>query len=99
MASPLPLGKGFVTCRHGKLPVPAPATLGILKNVPVYGTTVACELVTPTGAAVASTATLMASVWPELEPEPAVQPDPDPAPQEPADQPAPKRKRRKTLDV
>jgi uncharacterized protein (TIGR00299 family) protein len=55
-ASPIPLGNGFVTCSHGMLPVPAPATLGILKNVPVYGTTVACELVTPTGAAIISAA-------------------------------------------
>ncbi len=52
IASPIPLGKGFVTCSHGKLPVPAPATLGILKDVPVYGTTIPHELVTPTGAAI-----------------------------------------------
>lgn len=52
IASPIPLGKGFVTCSHGKLPVPVPATLGILKNVPVYGTTIPHELVTPTGAAI-----------------------------------------------
>ncbi|UCD78703.1 MAG: nickel pincer cofactor biosynthesis protein LarC [Desulfobacterales bacterium] len=52
IASPLPLGKGFVTCRHGKLPVPAPATLRILKGVPVYGTDIPYELVTPTGAAI-----------------------------------------------
>jgi len=51
-ASPLPLGKGFVTCSHGKLPVPAPATLKILQGVPVYGTEIAHELVTPTGAAI-----------------------------------------------
>lgn len=54
IASPIPLGKGFVTCSHGKLPVPAPATLGILKNIPVYGTTIPHELVTPTGAAIIS---------------------------------------------
>jgi len=52
IASPLPLGKGFVACRHGKLPVPAPATLGILEGVPVYGTEIPHELVTPTGAAI-----------------------------------------------
>ena len=40
VASPIPLGKGFVTCSHGKLPVPAQATLGILTGVPVYGTPV-----------------------------------------------------------
>jgi uncharacterized protein (TIGR00299 family) protein len=54
IASPIPLGKGFVTCSHGELPVPVPATLGILKGVPVYGTTVPHELVTPTGAAIIS---------------------------------------------
>ena len=54
IASPIPLGKGFVACSHGKLPVPAPATLGILRDVPVYGTTIPHELVTPTGAAIVS---------------------------------------------
>ncbi len=52
VASHIPLGKGFVTCRHGKLPVPAPATLGILEGVPVYGTDIPYEFVTPTGAAI-----------------------------------------------
>lgn len=51
-ASTIPLGKGFVECRHGLLPVPAPATLAILKDVPVYGTDIPFELVTPTGAAI-----------------------------------------------
>lgn len=52
VASRIPLGKGFVKCKHGVLPVPAPATLAILKNVPVYGSDVPHELVTPTGAAI-----------------------------------------------
>jgi len=52
MASEIPLGKGFVTCEHGVLPVPAPATVALLKGVPVYGTGVSHELVTPTGAAI-----------------------------------------------
>lgn len=52
IASKIPLGSGFVECRHGRLPVPAPATLEILKDVPVYGTGIAHELVTPTGAAI-----------------------------------------------
>jgi len=52
IASHIPLGKGFVSCDHGTLPVPAPATLGILKGVPVYGTKIPHELVTPTGAAI-----------------------------------------------
>jgi uncharacterized protein (TIGR00299 family) protein len=52
VASQIPLGNGFVECRHGKLPVPAPATLEILKDVPIYGADIAHELVTPTGAAI-----------------------------------------------
>ena len=51
-SSPLPLGRGFVTCSHGRLPVPAPATLRILQGVPVYGTEISHELVTPTGASI-----------------------------------------------
>jgi len=54
-ASKIPLGSGFVSCRHGTLPVPAPATLEILKNIPVYGTSINHELVTPTGAAIVAT--------------------------------------------
>ena len=52
IASRIPLGSGFVDCQHGKLPVPAPATIEILKDAPIYGTEAACELVTPTGAAI-----------------------------------------------
>jgi len=55
IASKIPLGTGFVSCRHGTLPVPAPATLSILKGVPVYGTGIPFELVTPTGAAIVVT--------------------------------------------
>ena len=51
-ASNIPLGSGFVECSHGTLPVPAPATLSILKGVPVYGGGVQHEMVTPTGAAI-----------------------------------------------
>jgi uncharacterized protein (TIGR00299 family) protein len=52
ISSRIPLGSGFVQCQHGKLPVPAPATIEILKDAPVYGTDAASELVTPTGAAI-----------------------------------------------
>ena len=51
-ASEIPMGKGFVNCRHGRLPVPVPATLALLDGVPVYGTGISHELVTPTGAAI-----------------------------------------------
>ncbi len=65
-ASAIPLGKGFVNCSHGKLPVPAPATLGILQGVPVYGTTCPHELVTPTGAAIISAQTRGFGAMPDM---------------------------------
>ncbi|MBW1952029.1 MAG: nickel pincer cofactor biosynthesis protein LarC [Deltaproteobacteria bacterium] len=51
-ASALPLGQGLIRCAHGLLPNPAPATLLLLNGVPVYGTEINAELVTPTGAAI-----------------------------------------------
>jgi uncharacterized protein (TIGR00299 family) protein len=51
IASPVHVGSGTVRCAHGVLPVPAPATAYILKNVPVYGGKIQSELCTPTGAA------------------------------------------------
>lgn len=54
-ASPLPMGKGFIKCMHGVIPSPAPATLEILHNIPIYGSGIEGELVTPTGAALIST--------------------------------------------
>jgi uncharacterized protein (TIGR00299 family) protein len=53
--SHLPLGKGFVTCSHGVIPIPAPATVELLKGIPVYQTDINHEMVTPTGAAVITT--------------------------------------------
>lgn len=50
--SPLPMSRGFVRCQHGRLPLPAPATLEILRGVPVYDSGLSVELVTPTGAAI-----------------------------------------------
>jgi len=55
IASRLPLGHGFVRCAHGLLPIPAPATLELLKGVPVVQREVEGELVTPTGAAIITT--------------------------------------------
>jgi hypothetical protein len=51
IVSPLPLGRGFTRSAHGPLPLPAPATLALLEGVPVIGSELDVELVTPTGAA------------------------------------------------
>ncbi len=54
-SSPLATGMGLMKTEHGALPIPAPATLEILKDVPIYSAGIACELVTPTGAAIIKT--------------------------------------------
>ena len=52
MASPIQVGGGFVKCAHGVLPVPAPATVEILKGIPMKSGLVPFETTTPTGAAI-----------------------------------------------
>lgn len=52
LSSPLNVGSGTVQCQHGTLPVPAPATLALLGDAPVYSAGSAMERVTPTGATV-----------------------------------------------
>ncbi|RUM46414.1 MAG: nickel pincer cofactor biosynthesis protein LarC [Desulfocapsa sp.] len=54
ICSPLPMGRGFVNCAHGRLPLPAPAVCELLKDIPVYGVAQDQELVTPTGAVLAA---------------------------------------------
>ena len=51
IASPVHVGSGKVRCAHGILPVPAPATALLLKDIPIYSGEVKGELCTPTGAA------------------------------------------------
>nr|HID60157.1 nickel pincer cofactor biosynthesis protein LarC [Desulfobacterales bacterium] len=65
-ASKIPLGNGFVACHHGRLPVPAPATLALLRGVPVYGSDIQQEIVTPTGAAIITTLAEGFGTMPEM---------------------------------
>lgn len=65
-SSPLNLGAGWVKSSHGILPVPSPATAQLLKNIPVYSAWVKEELVTPTGAAIASTLVKKFIPFPEI---------------------------------
>ena len=52
IVSPIHVGSGHVKCAHGIIPVPAPATAYILRDVPIYGGGIKSELCTPTGAAI-----------------------------------------------
>ena len=65
-ASELPMGRGFVQCQHGRLPLPAPATLEILKGYPVKSVEVEGELVTPTGAAIVAALASPVPAFPAL---------------------------------
>ena len=65
-ASALSLGSGFVRCAHGRMPVPAPGTLELLRGVPVRQTEIRKELVTPTGAAIITTLAAGFGAMPEM---------------------------------
>ena len=66
VCSPLNVGGGTVTCAHGTFPVPAPATVELLKDVPVYSSGLQSELVTPTGAAIIRTLATRFASFPEM---------------------------------
>jgi uncharacterized protein (TIGR00299 family) protein len=66
VCSPLNVGGGTVKCAHGTLPVPAPATLKLLRDAPVYSSGPQVELVTPTGAAIVKTLSSRFSPFPAM---------------------------------
>lgn len=65
-SSRIHVGTGFVKCRHGMIPVPAPATAALLKGIPVYSKGIESELTTPTGAAVLKNIARSFGVQPEM---------------------------------
>jgi uncharacterized protein (TIGR00299 family) protein len=66
VCSPLNVGGGSVKCAHGTFPVPAPATVELLKDTPVYSSGVQAELVTPTGAAIVQVLAKRFAPFPEM---------------------------------
>ena len=66
ICSALNVGGGTVTCAHGTFPVPAPATVELLKDAPVYSSGLQAELVTPTGAAIVKTLASRFAAFPEM---------------------------------
>jgi len=65
-ASPINLGSGKVKTEHGLLPVPAPATIELLRDFPVYSSGISLELTTPTGAAIITGLGAIFSALPEM---------------------------------
>ena len=66
VCSPLNVGGGTVQCAHGTLPVPAPATVKLLRDAPVYSSGPEVELVTPTGAAIVKTLATRYGTFPAM---------------------------------
>lgn len=69
ICSPLNVGGGTVKCAHGTFPIPAPATLELLRHAPVYSGEIQKELVTPTGAAIVSVLASSFGQFPKMNPE------------------------------
>jgi len=66
ICSPLNVGGGTVKCAHGTFPIPAPATVELLRDAPVYSSGLQAELVTPTGAAIVKTLASHFAAFPEM---------------------------------
>jgi hypothetical protein len=66
ICSPLNVAGGMVKCAHGTFPVPAPATVELLADAPVYSSGLQAELVTPTGAAIVKTLAARFAAFPEM---------------------------------
>jgi len=66
ICSPLNVGGGTVKCAHGTFPVPAPATVELLQDAPIYSSGIEAELVTPTGAAIVRTLANRFAAFPEM---------------------------------
>lgn len=69
LVSPLPMGRGFVHAAHGKLPLPAPATVECLAGLATYDGGIDFEFVTPTGAAIVGAHAAGSHRWPSMTPE------------------------------
>jgi len=66
VCSPLNVGGGTLKCAHGTFPVPAPATLELLKEAQIYSSGIQAELVTPTGAAIVKTLAKRFALFPQI---------------------------------
>ncbi len=69
VVSPLPMGRGFVSASHGRLPLPAPATVECLAGFDTYDAGRDFEFVTPTGAAIVGAHARGSERWPSMRPE------------------------------
>jgi uncharacterized protein (TIGR00299 family) protein len=66
VCSPLNVGGGMVQCAHGVFPVPAPATVELLRDTPAYSSGIQAELLTPTGAAIVKTLASRFAAFPDM---------------------------------
>ncbi|MCH2109830.1 MAG: LarC family nickel insertion protein, partial [Polyangiaceae bacterium] len=67
VVSPLPISRGYVECQHGRIPLPAPATLLCLEGLAIVDSGLECELVTPTGAAIVGAEAQVSGGFPAMQ--------------------------------